>query len=195
LISPKYKCIGFLDDDTDKLGEDYYGSKVIGSISEAVNFKDVYFVNGVGSSLNFWKKKEIINKTLTPNHRFETIIHPTSSVSKFSKIGLGTVIFQNVTIASNVKIGSHVIILPNTVVSHDNTIGDYTSITSGVCISGGVTIGESCYLGANCSIIGNIDIGDYSLIGMNSNVLKNVNKNSVMTGNPATFMRKTLSDQ
>jgi len=192
-ISEKYKCIGFLDDNPDNFGKDYYGIKVIGALSQAMKYKDAFFVNGIGSSLSFWKKKDIIHKTMIPLNRFETIIHPAASVSKFSEIGYGTVIFQNVTITSNVKIGNHVIILPNTVISHDDVIGDYTCITGGVCVSGGVTIGESCYLGTNCSIIENITIGNSCLIGMSSNVLKDVGDNSVMVGNPASFMRKTVA--
>lgn len=195
LISHQYECIGFLDDNPDNLGKEYYGVKVIGSLSQAPDFTDAYFVNGIGSSLNFWKKKNIIQKTLISESKFETIIHPSASVSKFSQIGFGTVILQNVTIASNVKIGNHVIILPNSVISHDDIIGDFTCITGGVCISGGVIIGESCYLGTNCSIIGNITIGDFCLIGMGSNILRNVNVNSVMFGNPATFKRNTILDK
>lgn len=194
-ISQKYKCVGFLDDNPDNLGKDYYGVRVIGSLSQAMKFNNAFFVNGIGSSLNFWKKKNIIQKTMIPFERFETIIHPTASVSKFSQIGFGTVIFQNVTITSNVKVGNHVIILPNTIISHDDVIGDYTCLTGGVCISGGVTIGESCYLGTNCSIIGNITVGNYCLIGMSSNVLKDVAENSVMVGNPAIFMRKTIPEK
>ena len=192
-ISKKYDCIGFLDDNPDNLGKDYYGVKVIGSLSQAIDFSDAFFVNGIGNSLNFWKKKSIIQKTLIPVEKFETIIHPTASVSKFSQIGFGTVIFQNVTITSNVKIGNHVVILPNSVISHDDIIGDYTCITGGVCISGDVTIGESCYLGTNCSIIGNVTIGNYCLIGMSSNVLRDVADNSIMIGNPASFTRKTIT--
>ena len=195
LNSKKYNWIGFLDDNPDKLGRDYYGIKVIGTLSEALKFNDVFFVNGIGSSNNFWKKKKIIQETMIPIDRFETIIHPTASVSKLSEIGLGTVIFQNVTITSNVKLGNHVVILPNSIISHNNLIGDYTIITGGVCISGGVTIGESSYLGTTCSIIGDINIGNYCLIGMGSCVLHDVKDNSVVVGNPASFIRKTIAEE
>ena len=191
-ISAQYSCIGFLDDNPENAGKRVQGIDVIGKLADASNFKDAFFVNGIGSSLNFWKKKQIIQKTNIPLERFETIIHPTASVSKMSKIGLGTVIFQHVSITSNVVIGNHVIILPNSVISHDDIIGDYTCITAGVCISGGVTIGECCYLGTNCSVIDNVSIGHHCLIGMGSNVLTNVPENSVMIGNPATFLRKTI---
>jgi sugar O-acyltransferase (sialic acid O-acetyltransferase NeuD family) len=187
-----YNCLGFLDDAAESQGKEFFGVKVIGALQDASGYNNAFFVNGIGSPFNFWKKKEIIGKTGIPVNRFETIIHPSAAVSKMAAIGNGTVILQNVVITSNVKIGDHIIILPNCVISHDDTIGDYTCITGGVCISGGVTVGTHCYLGTNSSIKGNITIGDNCLIGMGSNVLNDVASNSVVTGNPAKFLRKTL---
>lgn len=191
-IEYTYNCVGFLDDNSENWGKEFFGVKVLGPLSSANNYlNDCYFVNGIGSEKNFYKKEAIISKSNIPLERFETIIHPTASVSKMSKIGKGCVIFQNVTITSNVSIGNHVVILPNSVISHNNIIKDYTCIASGVNVSGGVAIGKSCYFGTNSSIIGNIKIGDYSLIGMGSNVLSNVKENSVMIGNPARYLRNT----
>lgn len=185
-----FECIGFLDDDIGKWDKQYHGIKVLGSLEKANSFKDTYFVNGIGNQKNYLHKETIIGKTNIPLKRFLTIIHPTASVSRLSRLGLGIVVFQNTTIASNAKIGNHAIILPNSIISHDVTIGDYTIVTGGVCISGGATIGKSCYLGTNSSIIGGISIGDNSLIGMGSVVLNDVSPNSVYVGNPARFLKK-----
>lgn len=182
-------CIGFLDDDPKLWGKLKGGVKILGPLNKASEFEDVFFINGIGSTNNFWKKKEIIDKTNIPNDRFLNIIHPSASVSRMTKIGNGTVIFQNVTITSNVEIGNHVIILPGTVISHDCVIGDYTCIAGGVNLSGGIKIGSSCYLGSNCSIKENIVVGDNSLIGMGSVILNDIPKNSVYVGNPARLLR------
>lgn len=192
-IERTYDCVGFLDDNQGTWGKDIHGVPVLGPLSKAKEFVDsCYFVNGIGSQKNFYKKKQIIAKSQVPLNRFETIIHPSATVSDMAKIGKGVVILQNVTIASNVEIGNHVIILPNSVISHDDVIKDYSCITAGVCISGGVTVGESSYLGTNCSIIENIVIGKHSLIGMGSVVIDHVPENSVMVGNPARFLRNTF---
>ena len=189
LISKKYQCIGFLDDDIEKKGNSIFGVEVLGPISEAIRFSDVYFVNGIGNSRNFVGKQEIIKRSCVETERFETIIHPSSSVSSFSKIGRGSVIFQNVTVCSNVEIGNHVAVLPNSIVSHDVKINDYSTIAGGVCISGNSIIGESTYIGTNSTIRENLIIGDKCLIGMSSNILSNVEDNAVYYGNPGKIRK------
>jgi sugar O-acyltransferase (sialic acid O-acetyltransferase NeuD family) len=186
-----YECLGFLDDNPEALGRDIAGAKVIGPLSAANDFPDAFFVNGIGSPSNFWKKSEIIEKTGVRPDRFETIVHPSASVSKLATLGRGVVILQNVTIASFAKIGNHVIVLPASVISHDAEIGNYTCIAAGVCISGSVEVGESCYLGTNSSLISNIRVGNHSLIGMGGVVLKNVPENKVAAGCPARVIRDT----
>jgi sugar O-acyltransferase (sialic acid O-acetyltransferase NeuD family) len=189
-----YECAGFLDDNEQNWGKAYYGVLALGPLNSAPKYSDHFFVNGIGSPANFWRKRAIISSANIPDERFEVIIHPSASVSSTAQLGYGTVVFQNVTITSNVKIGKHVIVLPNSVISHDAVIGDYTCIAGGVCISGGVTIGHSCYLGTHSAIIGNVNIGNYCMIGMGSVVLDNVDENRVVVGNPARFLRKTVPE-
>lgn len=190
LISKKYDCIGFLDDDISKKGNNIFGVEVLGSINDANKFSDTYFINGIGNSGNFINKQNIIKRSLVEPDRFETIIHPSSSVSSFSKIGKGSVIFQNVTVCSNVDIGAHVAVLPNSIVSHDVKIRNYSTIAGGVCISGNSIIGESSYIGTNSSIRENLSIGNKCLIGMGSNILSNVDDSTVYFGNPAMLKKR-----
>lgn len=188
-----YACAGFLDDDENLHGKKFFGVEVLGALDTAMSFRDCFFVNGIGSYLNFWRKPDIIAKTKIPLERFETIVHPAASVSKMAKLGRGTVILQNATIASNVSIGNHVVVLPNSIVSHDCIIGDFCCIAGGVSISGGARVGVCCYLGTNSSINNNVNIGNKSLVGMGSVVLKDVKENSVVAGNPARFLRNTVA--
>jgi len=188
---PQYECIGFLDDDQRQWGKEIWGVQVLGPLESATHYPEAHFVNGIGSECNFWKKGAIVAKTGITLDRFETIVHPTASVSRMATLGKGVVVFQQVTIANKASIGNHVIILPNSVISHDVVIGDYACITGGVCISGLVTIGCDCYLGTNSSISGSVKISNGCLIGMGSVIRHDVSENSVMVGNPARFLRKT----
>jgi sugar O-acyltransferase (sialic acid O-acetyltransferase NeuD family) len=186
-----YECVGFLDDDESCWGTVRLGAKVLGPLRMARELADCRFVNGIGSPGNFLKKETIVASSGVDRDRFETIVHPTASVSRTASLGRGTVVFQNATITSNVRMGDHVIVLPNSVVSHDCEIGDYTCITGGVCISGNVRVGRACYLGTRSAIIGGIEIGDGCLVGMGSVVLSSVPAGQAVIGNPARFLRHT----
>ena len=188
---PKYRCIGFLDDDQAHWGKEICGIKVLGPLHAARDFPEANFINGIGTPANFWKKEVIISKTWLPLERYETLVHPSASVSRMATLGFGTAVLQNVTINSYAHIGDHVVILPNTVISHNSVIGDYTCMASGACLSGKVKIGKSCYVGNNSAIIGDVSIGNYCLIGMGSVVLHDIGDNSVVVGNPAKFLRHT----
>jgi len=184
-----YIVAGFLDDDESKWGRDIHGIKVLGGLDTASRYSDCFYINGIVSPSCFDQKKVILAKTRLENEKFITIIHPSAHVSKLAQLGLGTVIFQNVTVNSGVKIGVHVLVLPNSVISHDVIIDDYATIASGVCVSGNVRVGKFCYLGSNSSIKENIVIGDSSLIGMGSVVLDDVASKSIFAGNPAKMLK------
>jgi sugar O-acyltransferase (sialic acid O-acetyltransferase NeuD family) len=187
--SPRYECVGFLDDDPSRQSRSFLGVPVLGPLERASLLGDVVFVNGIGSARNHLQKPEIIARTGIPNARFETLVHPSAQVSASATLGPGTVVLQNATIASQARVGAHVIVLPNAVLSHDDVVGDYTCIAGGACVSGAVSIGRCCYLGGNCSILEQVRIGDRSLVGIGSVVLEDVPDGSVVVGNPARFLR------
>jgi sugar O-acyltransferase (sialic acid O-acetyltransferase NeuD family) len=192
--APRYACVAFLDDNEALWGRQVHGVSVPGPLEKVSDYPEAAFVLAIGSPANFWRRETVAARLGLAPERFETIVHPTASVSRMSTLGPGTIVLQNATIASNVHVGRHVMILPNTVISHDGVVGDYTCLAGGVCISGRVRIGRSCYLGTNCSIRDDVAIGDYCLIGMGSVILHEVPANSVYAGSPGRYLRPTRDD-
>lgn len=192
--APIYECLGFLDDDPSGQARQVEGLSVLGSLPDAPRFTGAVFANGTGSALNFWRRPEIVGRTTLGLDRFETIIHPTSSISRSARIGRGTVILQNATVASHAVIGLQSMVLPQSIISHDCVIGDYTMVAGGACVSGGVEIGRCCYVGTNSSIIGNVRLGDECLVGMGAVVIEGAGSNVVLAGNPAKVLRPTRGE-
>jgi sugar O-acyltransferase (sialic acid O-acetyltransferase NeuD family) len=184
----KYKIFGFLDDRIDK--KTIHGIKIIGKFADAKNYKNkCYFVTAIGSAKNFRGIKDILKNLKINKKRFITLIHPSAIISKFSIIGNGCLIFQNVTISTNTIIRDFVQILPNAVINHDSLIGNYCKINTSCNISSEVTIRDYCYLGAGSIIKEKTIIGSGNLIGMGSVVIKSINtKNNTVCGNPAKFI-------
>lgn len=187
----KYNIIGFLDDDEAKAGKEFCGYPVIGKISDFLKFdKCQFIVSGFASDRDIGRVKRICHTMGLSLDRFETIVHPAATVSKYASLGQGSIIAAGVRIMPEVKIGNHVYIAPNCYISHHIVVHDFTFIANSVSTAGGCMIGEGCYLGANSSIIGGIRIGANSLIGIGAVVLGDVEPGSVMVGNPAKLLRR-----
>lgn len=185
---PLYELVGFLDDTPATWGTSCRNLDVLGPLASATDHRDTYFVNGIGSVQNFYLKKEILEKTLIPEGRFVTLIHPTASVSPTATLGVGTVLHPYVVVEGDVSLGKHVMITPHTCIGHNASIGSYSTISIQVGVIGHVNIGQSCYLGANCSVLK--DVGHGSLIGMGSVVINEVPPNQVVVGNPGRVLRQ-----
>lgn len=187
-----YEVLGFVDDNSELWGKDIFGVTVLGSLNSASDYDEAFFVNGIGSPSNFWKKKEIIDNANIPIERFESIYHPSASVSNFATVGRGVVLLKNVSISSDLTIGNHVMVLPNSVINHDDRIDDYVSIASSVSIAGNVHLENHCYIGGGSSIRGNLTVHQNALVGMGSVVTRDVETNTVVVGNPARVIRNLL---
>lgn len=182
----KYDILGFLDDKIKNI-EGVKNYKILGKFSEAKNFDNTtFFTTAIGNSINFTKINKIIKDLKIKKSRFPKLIHPKAHISKYSKIGYGTIVYQNCTIGINVKIGDFVNILPNTVINHDCEIGDYCKLNTMCNLAGSVTIKKSCYIGSGTNIRENVKIGKNNLVGMSSLVLKSFEKtNLLIYGSPA----------
>jgi len=190
----RYTCVGVLDDDRSLWGKERFGVKVLGSLQQAARLRDVRFINCLGSPANFWKRGAVLTRTGIPLGRFETLVHPTASLARTSRIGNGTVLYPNVVVMANVRIGNHVTVLASTVMNHDVVVEDLCIITSGVNISGRVRIGRGSYIGSGATLIQDLVVGEHALVGMGSVVTREVAPRTVVAGNPAAYLRDVGRD-
>lgn len=188
-LSPDFEMIGFISDNTEVIGNQYFGYTVFDRsiIEKEPTAKLLAFP---GNPNNYLKRKEIIESLNLPLERFATLIHQKAVVSPHANIGKNVLIMAGVVVTSNAKIGNHICILPNSVIHHDVVIEDLCLIAANATIAGNVHIGKNCYIGAASSIKNGLSIEANSLIGIGSNIIKDVSSATVMVGNPAMALRK-----
>jgi sugar O-acyltransferase (sialic acid O-acetyltransferase NeuD family) len=190
----EYRCVGFLDDDQSVAGARFHGLPVLGPVAGLTGLEDVFVINGIGSTRNFWRKPAIIASAGVPRERYLTLVHPSATVSSFARIGAGTVLLQGVVVGAGACVGDHVTVLPLSIISHDASVGDYSILAGGVCVNGACTVGLCCYLGSGTHLKDGVTVADYTLCGMGSNVLRNVGPRAVVAGNPARILRLLAMD-
>jgi sugar O-acyltransferase (sialic acid O-acetyltransferase NeuD family) len=184
-ISPRYRCVGFLDDDLRKQVNGFAGLPVLGSLSDAPKWRQARFVNALGGPGSFRQRPATLKRAGITDEGFETLVHPAAVVSSRAELGRGILVYPHVTVGPNVHIGHHVQILANVVANHDVRIGDWTIIASGAAISGRVRLGSCCYIGTGAVLKEDLVVGDGALVGMGAVVTRDVAPSITVIGNPA----------
>lgn len=115
-----------------------------------------------------------------------------SYVSKYAKLGLGTIVGPNCYVSAGTKIGSLVKLGINSYIHHEVQISNCSVIAPSCVILGKVQIGNSVYIGSHSSIKQEITIGSKSLVGMGSNVSGNIPANVIAYGNPCKPQKSLL---
>lgn len=114
-----------------------------------------------------------------------TLIHPSATVSKYTKIGPGSVVVAGAVINPDCIIGSGAIINTCSSVGHDCILGDAVHICPGARLAGGTEVGDRAWVGVGSSVRQLIKIGADAIIGAGSAVVKDVPKNTIVMGVPA----------
>lgn len=155
-VNPTWNILGFVDDNSEMLGKELNGYRVLGGLDilDKLESKPEVIV----AIANCRVKKDIVSR-LNGKFDFATVIYPSVRISKFIEVGQGSIIYPGVILTVNTKIGNHVIISGNCGIGHDTVIGDYSSVLWGSNFSGFDTVGEECFIGVGTKIIQGIKIG------------------------------------
>jgi sugar O-acyltransferase (sialic acid O-acetyltransferase NeuD family) len=110
------------------------------------------------------------------NHKMNIIslIHPKSTFSKFSSLGIGTCVMANAVVNPGTLIKEGVIINTSSSVDHDCVIEDFAHISPNCSLSGDVRIGKFTHLGTGTSVYPGVHIGNDVKTGIGSRVFKNI---------------------
>lgn len=114
----------------------------------------------------------------------ETIVSPKAHISRYSKIGVGTMIHHFAFVNSAAFIGENCIINSFANIEHEVRIGSHTHISTGVMVNGGAVIGNNCFVGSGSVIANKVYVTDKSVIGAGSLVLSDIKEPGIYVGSP-----------
>lgn len=174
--------------DKSEANKNPFSIKYIGfEAAENFNFNDknFQFVLGIGDN-NI--RQKTANLLVAKKQKILTLIHPEANISKYAKIGEGTLITRGVNLNPFVEIGNYAILNTGCSVDHECIIGEAVHIAPGAVLAGNVKVGDRSFVGANTVIKQGITIGENVIIGAGTVVLNDVPNNSKVVGNPGRII-------
>ncbi|KUO70132.1 MAG: sugar acetyltransferase [Desulfosporosinus sp. BRH_c37] len=181
------KVLGFTDPDLGKAEESILGVPFIGDDDIICKYTpdQVLLVNGLGTTRRTSLRKQLFLKFKKSGYCFANVIHPSSIISSYVRLGEGVQVMAGAIIQTGSFIGDNSIVNTKVSIDHDCQIDPHVHIAPGVTLSGEVTVGEGAHIGTGAVVIQGIQIGRESLVAAGSVVIKDVAKGVTVKGVPA----------
>ncbi|MDB3894473.1 acetyltransferase [Candidatus Pelagibacter sp.] len=172
----QYNTIDFFDDQISQFKD--FPFTVQGNLIDLKNKiknYDAFFVaigdNKIRHDKISWLREEKV--------KIVNLIHPKSTISKFSSLGLGTCVMANAVINPGTLIKDGVIINTSASIDHDCIIEDFSHISPNCSLSGNVNVGKFSHLGTGTSVHPGINVGQNVKTGVGSKIYKDILNNKI----------------
>lgn len=113
------------------------------------------------------------------------IIHPNSVVSRYAKIGDGSVVCAGVIVNADAQVGVGAILNTGCSIDHDCVLAEAVHISPGARLAGGTKVDACAWVGIGAVVRQLITIGANSVVGAGAAVVKDVPEGATVVGVPA----------
>ena len=146
----KYEIAGILDNE-ELLGQKILDYEFVGTDDDIAKFvkEGCVFLMTVGQIKTVSIRKKIFSSLKKNNAQMATVVSPLAYVSKYAKIGQGTIIMHDALVNASATIGDNCIINTKALIEHDAIIEDFCHISTAAVINGGVKVREGTFFGSN----------------------------------------------
>jgi sugar O-acyltransferase (sialic acid O-acetyltransferase NeuD family) len=179
--------LGLTDRDNARTGEIMLGVPILGddAILAAHDKNQVALVNAIGSTGSTVTRAAIFRVLAGRGFRFETLLHPTSCLSRHATVGEGVQVMAGAIVQTSACIGANVIINSGAIVEHDCEVGAHCHLAPGAILSGGVVLEEGVHIGAGAVVRQGIRIGANAIVASGAAVVRDIASGQTVKGVPA----------
>jgi sugar O-acyltransferase (sialic acid O-acetyltransferase NeuD family) len=180
---------GFLDDNSQKRGEDY-GLMILGGaewLKERSSRQTIAVALGIGDN---FARRAVAERCIAEGACLFTAVHPSATVAASASVSPGTVIMPHAVVNADAVIRQGVIINTGAIVEHDCTVEDFAHLSPRAAIGGNVQVGDLSWLGMGSIVIPNRKVGTGSVIGAGATVIHNIGDWTVAVGTPARILKE-----
>lgn len=148
----QYTIAGIIDKQ-ELIGEKVLEYEIIGSDDDLEELHQTfdYALVTVGQIKSNTLRVKLFNQLKRIGYQLPIIISPLAYVSKYAKIGEGSIIMHHTLINASVEIGKNCIINTKALIEHDSKVGDHCHISTGTIVNGGVEIKDNTFIGSNAT--------------------------------------------
>ncbi len=162
----------------------------------------VYWIDAVGElagdhqavcGISTTHRVRFIEQARAQGLRFATLVHPSSRVSRTSRLGEGTLIGAGVQVAAHTTIGRFVFVNRGALVGHHTTIEDFATIQPGANVAGACHVGRCAWISMSACVLDRKTVGAHSIVGAGAVVTRDVPAHVQVTGVPARVVKEQVA--
>ena len=147
-----FKIAGIVDK-SNLVGTNVLGHKIVTSDKDLSDLakKYKYALVSIGQIKSPLLRIQLYDTAVKSGFILPSIVSPYAYVSKYAKLGSGTIVMHHAIVNASASVGDNCIVNTRSLIEHDCSISNHCHISTNATINGGTTIESGCFIGSNAT--------------------------------------------